>query len=74
MKEALLKIINEIRAFKEMKPLVDIQDTDDLREDIGFSSFDLADLTVRIEDQFDVDIFESGLVSTIGEILGKIQH
>ena len=30
---------------------------------------DLAELTVRIEDKFDIDIFEDGLVSTIQEIV-----
>ena len=43
-----------------------------LREDLAFTSFDLAELTVKIEDEFDVDIFEDGLVNTIGEIYAKL--
>ena len=44
-----------------------------LRDDIGFTSFDLAELTVRIEDEFDIDIFEDGLVNTVGEIIEKLR-
>ena len=40
---------------------------------LGFTSFDLAELTVRIEDEFDIDIFEDGLVNTVGEIFVKLQ-
>ena len=43
-----------------------------LREDIGFDSLDLAELTVRIEEAFEVDVFADGLVSTIGEIEAKL--
>lgn len=43
-----------------------------LREDLAFTSFDLAELTVKIEDEFDIDIFEDGLVNTIGEIYAKL--
>lgn len=44
-----------------------------LRDDLGFTSFDLAELTVRIEDEFDIDIFEDGIVSTVGDILNKLK-
>lgn len=44
-----------------------------LREDLGMNSFNLAELTVHIEDEFDVDIFESGIVNTVSEILEKIE-
>ncbi|MBR1946712.1 MAG: hypothetical protein IKA35_01360, partial [Bacteroidaceae bacterium] len=40
---------------------------------LGLTSFDLAELTVNIEAEFDVDIFEDGLVNTIGEIYEKLQ-
>ncbi len=44
-----------------------------LRHDLGFDSLDLAELTVRVEDEFGVDIFEDGIVNTVGEILLKIE-
>lgn len=35
-------------------------------------SLDLAELTVRIEDAFGIDVFEDGIIDTIGEIMDKI--
>lgn len=43
-----------------------------LRDDLGLDSIALAELAVRIEDEFDVDVFEDGLVHTVEEILNKI--
>jgi len=43
-----------------------------LRNDIGFDSLDLAELTVRIEAEYDIDIFEDGIVNTVSEILEKL--
>ena len=56
-----------------MSELSAINLSDTLRDDIGFTSFDLAELTVRIEDEFDIDIFEDGLVNTVGEIIEKLR-
>ena len=38
------------------------------------SSLDLATLTVKIEDEYDVDIFEDGLVSTVQEIIDVLKR
>ena len=46
----------------------------DLRDDYGLDSLDLAELTVVIEDQFGIDIFETGIVSTINEISEKLKQ
>ena len=62
-----------ISATKALFPLETISPSDNLRNDLGFTSFDLAELTVRIEDEFDIDIFEDGLVNTVGEIFVKLQ-
>lgn len=72
IKVFLLEIVNSIRENKELDKLNEIKDSDRLREDFGFTSFDLAELTVKIEDEYDVDIFEDGLVNTVGEILEKL--
>ncbi len=40
--------------------------------DIGFGSLDLAELTARIDAEYDIDIFEDGMVYTIGDVLKKI--
>lgn len=73
MEEKVLSIINEIRAAKDMALIYSISAETKLREDLNLTSFDLAELTVKIEDEFDVDIFEDGLVSTVGEIFAKLE-
>ena len=73
MEEKVLTIINEIRAAKDMAPVGTISTATKLREDLNLTSFDLAELTVKIEDEFDIDIFEDGLVSTVGEIFAKLE-
>ena len=73
MEEKILLILNEIRHAKNLSELSVINLSDTLRDDIGFTSFDLAELTVRIEDEFDIDIFEDGLVNTVGEIIEKLR-
>lgn len=70
----LLEVVNSIRENKELDKLSEIHETDRLREDYGFTSFDLAELTVKIEDEYDIDIFEDGLVNTVGEILAKLEE
>jgi len=73
MVEKVLNIINEIRATKELLAVTELHDADNLRNDLGLTSFDLAELTVRIEDEFDIDIFEDGLVNTVGEVLARLE-
>jgi acyl carrier protein len=72
MNEKLLKIINSIKKNKQDKPAEFLTEEMRLREDLNLDSFDLAELTVKIEDEFDIDIFEDGLVLTVGEILNKL--
>lgn len=73
MQQKVLSIINSIREAKGLSSMGILIDDMKLREDLSFTSFDLAELTVKIEDEFDIDIFEDGLVSTVGEILAKLQ-
>lgn len=72
MEKKVFDIINEIRASKDMNTVAELTAETRLREDLAFTSFDLAELTVKIEDEFDIDIFEDGLVNTIGEIYAKL--
>lgn len=73
MKEKIFSIINQIRSSKDLSPLSKIDESMLLREDLEMTSFDLAELTVRIEDEYGIDIFEDGLVNTVGEIYAKLQ-
>lgn len=72
MKTKVLEIINGIRVAKGLAPVDSVNNTTRLREDLNLTSFDLAELTVKIEDYFDIDIFEDGLVSTMGEVFAKL--
>jgi len=72
--QELLEVINNILTNSD-KPIVkEISDSSNLRDDIGLDSLDLAELTVNIEVESGVDIFEDGLVETIGEIKQKINN
>ena len=73
-KDFLLEVVNSIRENKGLEKLNVINEKDRFREDYGFTSFDLAELTVKIEDEYDIDIFEDGLVNTVGEILTKLEQ
>ena len=72
MIEQIKKIVKEI--IEDNGEILTIEVTKETQlRDLGLSSFDLATLTVEIEDHFDVDIFEDGIVSTIGEIIEVLE-
>tara|TARA_B100000787_G_C16182001_1_gene292391 strand:+ start:757 stop:978 length:222 start_codon:yes stop_codon:yes gene_type:complete len=68
----LLKIINVVLDNRDKLAVSEISKSSNLRNDCGLDSLDLAELTVRIEAEHDVDIFENGNVETVGDILSKI--
>jgi acyl carrier protein len=70
--DELLEIINEIREDAGRNPVATIHDQLRLREDLELDSLELAVLTVRIEAAFGVDVFERGMINTVGEILRKL--
>ena len=73
MLEDIRTIINLILSNKN-KPLIpEISVSTRLREDLGFDSLDLAEFTVRIEEQYSIDIFEDGLIETISGVLKKLE-
>lgn len=74
MKELLLLKINEVLEGKSMPILTDINSNTILRDGLGLDSFDLAELTVRIEEETDIDIFSNGIVTTVGEILHILEN
>ncbi len=74
MNDKLLEIINLILKKKSKKILSKLEPNITLMKDIGFDSLDLAELTVRIEAEFEIDIFEDGIVMTVGQILEKLKN
>ena len=72
VEEKLLKIINRVLENRGNEKMLSINRDMHLRNDIGLDSLDLAELTVRIEAEYDIDIFEDGIVNTVGEIEDKL--
>ena len=72
MIKAVTEIIKEILEDNGEKLTIEVTKQTQLR-DLGLTSFDLATLTVKIEDEFDVDVFEDDIVSTIGEIIEVLE-
>ena len=70
----LLSIINTVLTNNGSKRLDCVLPESDLRRDLALDSFDLAELTVRIQAKFDVDVFADSNVSTVGEIIEKLKN
>lgn len=72
MHKKILCIVNSIKKNKFEEVVLELKPEQKLREDLNFDSFDLAELTVKIEEEFGVDIFEDGLVNSVNEIYSKL--
>jgi acyl carrier protein len=68
----VISIIRDILSDENMESEMEIAESTKLKEDLGFDSLMLAVLTVKIENEFDVDVFEDGLIFTVAEIFSKI--
>lgn len=72
MTDELLRIVNQVQEFAG-RPLIAAWDPAlSLRNDLGFDSLDLAELTVRIQDRFGADVFERGVVDTLQQLVERI--
>jgi acyl carrier protein len=71
---ALKQLTEKIRAVRGLTPLPDLAPTADLRRDLGLDSLDLAELTVRIQDRYGVDVFAAGVVRTWGELVQRLEE
>ena len=67
--EIVKQVVNILRLDKDEDIIEVISERMDLRNDLGFDSFDLAEFTVRIEEKLGVDVFEKGLVNNIKEVI-----
>ncbi|MFN9246509.1 MAG: phosphopantetheine-binding protein, partial [Planctomycetota bacterium] len=65
-------VINEILDDFGRSPISFLSSEMRLREDLGLNSLELAVLTVRLEAVYGIDVFASGLVTTVGEVLAKL--
>lgn len=71
--DKLLELINTVLSNRGKSQMSELKESFNLRNDLGFDSLDLAELTVRIEVEYDVDIFEDGVVMTVGDIMRKLE-
>jgi acyl carrier protein len=74
MSEKILEIVNIVLENRSKTKLESLSTEMHLRNDIGFDSLDLAELTVRLEAEYDIDIFEDGIVNTVSEILERLNN
>jgi acyl carrier protein len=68
MKKNLFDIITELQSENGIQVSKVINDSDDLINDLGFDSLGLAVLTVIIEEEYGVDIFEKKIIRKVYEI------
>ena len=74
MKEKLIKIILNLLNENNLELTTDeINENTTLTNDLGLDSFALAQLTVEIESEFGVDIFENIMVHNVGDILKQLK-
>ena len=69
VKKAILEVIkeNDIQFFGK------IEDNYNLNNDLGFDSLNMIHLVVKIEDEFSVDMFSEGKISTVIELIAFIK-
>jgi acyl carrier protein len=70
----LLEILNRVLESNDYPLLNSLDESLNLKEDLGFDSFMLAELTVEIEEETGIDIFKDGLIFTISDILKKLDE
>lgn len=74
MKKKLFNIITDLQIENGIEPSKTINDNDDLINDLGFDSLGLAQLTVIIEEQYGVDVFEKNIIRKVYEIREQINE
>jgi acyl carrier protein len=72
-RETLKNILNDILKEKEDgSPVSSLNVDTSLTNDLGLDSLDLAEMTVRLEDQYGVDVFEDDVVDEVDEVIEKL--
>jgi acyl carrier protein len=72
-RETLKNILNDILKEKEDgSPVSSLNGDTSLTNDLGLDSLDLAEMTVRLEDQYGVDVFEDDVVDEVDEVIEKL--
>ncbi len=74
MKEKVLEIINAILEDKEVEKLASLDPKMHLIDDIGLDSIDLVELAERTYEEYNINIFEDGMINTIDDIYKKLEN
>ena len=72
MEQKLLEIINTVLSNAGLDTIEELRHEYDLREDLDLDSINLADLTVRIDEAFGVDVFEGEIIESVGQLIATI--
>lgn len=72
MDPVLVEILQNIRSASGRPPITVVTAQTRLREDLNMDSFDLAEMAVRIESQYGVDVFEAGIPLNVGDLLARL--
>ncbi|WP_336329144.1 acyl carrier protein [Haloarcula sp. CGMCC 1.2071] len=75
VESTLREILNDILRIKDGAEEIEELDAQlSLTDDLGLESIELAEMTVRIEDEYGVDVFEDEVVDEIGTVVEKIRQ
>ena len=73
MQDNIYEIIKMVMANSSINNNIEITNNASLRKDLSLDSLALAELAVRVEEAYDVDVFEDGIVETVQEIIDKVE-
>ena len=74
MEKKVIEIIKNIIIENDINVSTEeINEKNSLTNDLGLDSFNLAQLTVEIESEFGIDIFENGVISTVEDIFKQLK-
>lgn len=69
----ILQNVNTVLATGQRTTLQQISRQADLVEDLQFDSLDLAELSVRLEAEFGVNVFVGKIPSTVNDIIHRLE-
>jgi len=72
--EFLVSVLHRVRESKGLGEAPLILPISDLRRDLGLDSLDLAELAVRVQDHYGVDVFAAGVIRTWGELIQRVEE
>ena len=70
--KSLLEIINEVLESEGNNKINTLNSEMSLKDDLAMDSLDLAHLTVLIEEEYGIDIFEDTIIYKISDIEKKL--